>query len=227
MTKVYIDGGCEHNPGVISAAAVFFDNKNNMLLEKSQLMEYGTTNEAEYYGLLLALRTASFELKIKELQVFSDSKLVVCQINGEWKVKHENMKPLYKKAKYLIDMYFTNFNIKHIPREKNKHSDSIATKAIKRYKRIKRIYKKFDFKNQELERIETPIYTLFENGVLHKYDIEIINKLFKEDLKKHINITKYPDFDNFAIDKSEKGYILSIIEFISDLMSEIDDYYNC
>jgi ribonuclease HI len=87
-----------------------------------------TNNYAEYMGLILGLERAKV-MGIKELEVLSDSELLVKQLNGDYAVKAENLKPLHDRAKALIAA-FPAIEIRHVPREENAEADRMSNRAI-------------------------------------------------------------------------------------------------
>lgn len=119
----YIDGGSQGNPGHAGSGVYVPD-----LVRISEYLGHQTNNYAEYSALICALRFA-VSLRCQDLKIYSDSELVVRQINGRYKVKHENIRPLYEAALRWIAL-IPRFSIQHIPREKNKEADALATRAI-------------------------------------------------------------------------------------------------
>jgi probable phosphoglycerate mutase len=87
-----------------------------------------TNNEAEYEALIEGLKAVS-EWKPDRLEIFLDSKLVVEQVNGRWKVKEARLQPLQTRAKELL-AGFPEFEIKHVQRERNKGADALANMAM-------------------------------------------------------------------------------------------------
>jgi ribonuclease HI len=87
-----------------------------------------TNNEAEYEALIEGLKAVS-EWKPDRLEIFLDSKLVVEQVNGRWKVKEARLQSLLAKAKELL-AGFPDFEIKHVERERNKGADALANMAM-------------------------------------------------------------------------------------------------
>ena len=87
-----------------------------------------TNNEAEYEALIEGLKAVS-EWKPDRLEVFLDSKLVVEQVSGRWKVKEARLQPLQTKAKELL-AGFPEVEIKHVERERNKGADALANMAM-------------------------------------------------------------------------------------------------
>ena len=130
---IYTDGGSRGNPGKSAAGAVLSDSSGIILVEISEYLGIQTNNYAEYTSLLLAIEKC-LELGINQskIQIFMDSKLVVEQVNGRWKVKSENIKSIHLKIMELLK-YFDTVSITHVPREKNTLADSLVNKAINSY----------------------------------------------------------------------------------------------
>jgi ribonuclease HI len=87
-----------------------------------------TNNEAEYLALIEGLKAVA-EWKPDRLEVFLDSKLVVEQVNGRWKIKEARLQALHKQAKELLDG-FAEVEVKHVAREHNNGADALANQAI-------------------------------------------------------------------------------------------------
>ncbi len=126
--SLYTDGGSRGNPGIAGAGAVLFDNEQTELWRGGTYCGTNTNNFAEYSGLVLGL-THAIELKITDLGVFMDSKLIIEQMNGHWKVKLANLRPLFEKAKKLAEK-FNTLTFTHIRREKNFLADQLANQAM-------------------------------------------------------------------------------------------------
>jgi ribonuclease HI len=126
---IYTDGGSRGNPGHAGAGGVIYSNEK-IIAEISKYLGIQTNNYAEYTALLLTLERAK-ELNINKntIHVFMDSKLVVCQLNGTWKVKHPNIIPIYNKIKDLL-VDFEDITFTHVYRNNNKYADSLVNKAI-------------------------------------------------------------------------------------------------
>ena len=125
---IHIDGAARGNPGPAGVGAVITDGDGKVLAEVCKYLGETTNNQAEYQALLLALKEAK-RLKVLRISVFSDSELLVRQINGEYKVKNEGLKPLFREAVTLLRS-FGGYAVAHIPREKNKRADQLANLAI-------------------------------------------------------------------------------------------------
>ncbi len=125
--EVFTDGASRNNPGHAGIGVVIKENKETI----KELHEYigkNTNNFAEYCGLVKGLES-TLKLGHKKAIFYLDSELLVKQIKGEYQVKNPELKPLYLKAKKLIDQ-FTIFEIKHIPRHLNREADKLANIAI-------------------------------------------------------------------------------------------------
>lgn len=127
--SIFTDGIAEPNPGAGGIAAIIKDEQGRLIASICQPIGYATNNQAEYRAIIAALeRTIS--LGISEVYLCTDSELVVRQINGDYRVKSVELKPLYLRVKQL-QRQFSNFSIVHIPREENREADSLANQALR------------------------------------------------------------------------------------------------
>ncbi|BER92594.1 ribonuclease HI family protein [Atrimonas thermophila] len=124
----FTDGASKGNPGESSYAFCICNPQGKIIFEEAGYLGRSTNNAAEYWGLIKLLERAK-GLKFSRITVFSDSLLLVQQIQGKYRVSSPNLKPLYQKAQRLI-AYFDSFRILHIPREQNKYTDSLASGII-------------------------------------------------------------------------------------------------
>jgi ribonuclease HI len=125
---VMVDGAARGNPGHAGCGAVIFDGNGKLVKELSRYLGHATNNVAEYQGLLMGLETL-LELGKKRIRVESDSQLLVRQLNGEYRVRDEKLKPLFQKALILL-CQFDAYRILHVPREMNRLADRLANKGI-------------------------------------------------------------------------------------------------
>jgi ribonuclease HI len=125
---VHVDGGARGNPGPAAAAAVVSDTDGQVLDEAAEVLGVVTNNVAEYRGLLLGLQRAQ-QLGATEVDVVNDSELVAKQINGDYKVKHADMKPLHRAAIEVLDG-FDRWTIRSVPRAQNAHADALVNQAL-------------------------------------------------------------------------------------------------
>ncbi|MFP7364385.1 bifunctional RNase H/acid phosphatase [Corynebacterium callunae] len=124
------DGGSRGNPGVAGSGTVVYSaNKAEVLREIAYVVgTKATNNVAEYRGLLEGLKAAR-ELGATEVDVYMDSKLVVEQMSGRWKIKHPDMKVMAIEAKEIANA-IGNVSYTWIPREKNKRADALSNVAM-------------------------------------------------------------------------------------------------
>ncbi|SDQ73084.1 bifunctional RNase H/acid phosphatase [Actinopolyspora saharensis] len=130
-TRVIIeaDGGSRGNPGPAGFGAVVRrEDDGQVLAERSGGLGRATNNFAEYRGLIAGLRAAR-ELGATEAEIRLDSKLVVEQMSGRWKIKHPDLQPLAREATQLV-FGFVSANFRWIAREYNKHADRLANEAM-------------------------------------------------------------------------------------------------
>jgi probable phosphoglycerate mutase len=122
------DGGSRGNPGPAAFGAVLFDAETRAVIaERAECIGRATNNVAEYHGLIAGLELYLEHTPDAELEVRMDSKLVVEQMSGRWKVKHPSMIPLASRARMLAP-FGTTYT--WIPRERNKHADRILNEAL-------------------------------------------------------------------------------------------------
>jgi len=128
---VYIDGGSRGNPGPAGGGFALYQ-KGKVVHKGSAFFGEKTNNQAEYMALLDALTYIKKTFgEACEVNCFMDSKLAVEQMNGNWKVKSDNVKPLFRQTRALADS-FRDFSISHIPREENALADKLANQAMDR-----------------------------------------------------------------------------------------------
>lgn len=126
----HVDGGSRGNPGHAGYGVFIRDAGGKPVAELSEYLGLQTNNFAEYSGLLAALRYAR-EHGCDGLEVVSDSELMVRQINGQYKVKNEGLKPLYQQATAMI-RELGWFKARHVRREFNRDADRLANDAMDR-----------------------------------------------------------------------------------------------
>lgn len=125
---LHFDGGSRGNPGPAGIGLVLYDHEKTPLYELGEFLGVCTNNVAEYTALLRGL-TAAKTFKAASVKVFSDSELLVRQINGQYKVKSPDLLPLYQQARKLIGE-IGNVTVAHVYREKNKRADELANLAM-------------------------------------------------------------------------------------------------
>jgi ribonuclease HI len=125
---VHVDGGARGNPGPAAAAAVLSTPAGEVLDGAHERLGVATNNVAEYRGLLLGLARAR-ELGADEVEVVNDSELVAKQVNGQYKVKHPDMRPLYEQALKALGA-FERWSIRSVPRAQNAQADALVNEAL-------------------------------------------------------------------------------------------------
>lgn len=126
---IHIDGGARGNPGPAAAGVcITTPDGSEALHEAGYWLGELTNNEAEYQGLLHALKVAN-QLGFESVHIRSDSELMVKQIKGEYRVKAANLKPYFAEARELLGT-FRGWSIEHVRREKNKRADQLANLAM-------------------------------------------------------------------------------------------------
>ncbi len=127
---VEADGGSRGNPGPAGYGALVRDVETGIVLaERSESIGTATNNVAEYNGLIAGLRAAAEIDPRADVEVRMDSKLVIEQMSGRWKVKHPDMKPLAQTAAEAARS-FSRVTYTWVPREQNKHADRLANEAM-------------------------------------------------------------------------------------------------
>ncbi|MEU5244080.1 bifunctional RNase H/acid phosphatase [Streptomyces asoensis] len=131
---VEADGGSRGNPGPAGYGSVVIDAATGeTLAERAEYIGVATNNVAEYRGLVAGLRAARELDPSATVRVRMDSKLVVEQMSGRWKIKHPDMKPLAAEAARVLPAAQVTYE--WIPRERNKHADRLANEAMDAGKR--------------------------------------------------------------------------------------------
>lgn len=137
---LYIDGASRGNPGHAGVGIVIKGPDEQTIAEVSKYIGVTTNNRAEYTALIEGIEAIA-RLKIEEprfkisgLRIFSDSELLVKQINGQYKVRENNLKSFYERVSFLLKEFKSRtgfgIEIRHIPREDNKEADRLANMAI-------------------------------------------------------------------------------------------------
>jgi ribonuclease HI len=126
---IRFDGGSRGNPGKAGCGYIIYKPDGTTHLNGSCFVgSQETNNVAEYTGLLRALEAISYDEKITSLTIEGDSLLVINQLSGLWKVKADNLIPLYAKTHSLLSKY--EYTLSHIPRNQNKEADRLANIAM-------------------------------------------------------------------------------------------------
>lgn len=125
---IYADGGARGNPGPAAIGAVVGEKSYSEAIGKT------TNNVAEYKAVIFALKKAKALLggdkaKKTELEIRSDSELLVSQVKGEYKIKDEELKPLFIEVWNKMQN-FKKVTFKLVPREENKEADKLVNRAL-------------------------------------------------------------------------------------------------
>jgi ribonuclease HI len=126
--RLFTDGAARGNPGPAGLGVVIEDEQGLRLRGLHRWLGVATNNEAEYHALIEGLK-AVVDWKPDRLEVFLDSKLVVEQVSGRYRVKEPRLQPLHREAKELL-AGFGEVSISHVERERNKGADALANMAI-------------------------------------------------------------------------------------------------
>lgn len=126
--SIHTDGGARGNPGPSAAGIVIENASNEVVKEIGIFLGHGTNNEAEYQALIHGIKNAK-ELGADEISCFLDSELVVKQLNGQYKVKNENMKAFYDEVLKLKSS-LKKIEFIHVPRTKNKNADKLVNEVL-------------------------------------------------------------------------------------------------
>ena len=123
-----IDGGSRGNPGPAAYGVVVRDPRGEIVARLKKYIGNNTNNVAEYFGLIAALDYAQTH-EIRALRIESDSELLVKQMHGKYRVKSEELRPLFERAKKMSQM-FESFRIGHVYREQNREADALVNQAL-------------------------------------------------------------------------------------------------
>ncbi len=125
---VHVDGGSRGNPGPAAAGAVASNADGEIVGERGEMIGEATNNVAEYRAVLLGAALA-LELGATEIELINDSELIAHQLNGKYKVKHVDMKPLYAEAIAALGQ-FDSWSISCVRREQNEHADLLVNQTL-------------------------------------------------------------------------------------------------
>jgi ribonuclease HI len=131
---VYVDGGSRGNPGPAAIGVLFCNEKGICFKKFSEYLGKMTNNEAEYKAAIFALKKfkSIFGKKLAketEIEIRSDSELLVNQMNGKYKILEENLQPLFLEL-WNLRLDFKKVKFKLIPRKKNKEADKLVNQTL-------------------------------------------------------------------------------------------------
>jgi ribonuclease HI len=141
---IYTDGGSRGNPGPSAVGAVFCNERGQKIKEYSEYLGETTNNEAEYQAVIFALKKfkALFGKKLaqnSEIEVKSDSELMVRQLNGEYKILEPDIQQFFLIA-WNLKLDFKKVKFSLISRERNKEADRLANEALDGQKRSQKLF---------------------------------------------------------------------------------------
>jgi ribonuclease HI len=131
---IYVDGGARGNPGPAAIGVLFCNEKGIYFKKFSEYLGKATNNEAEYKAAIFALKKfkALFGKKLAketEIEIRSDSELLVNQMNGKYKILEENLQPLFLEL-WNLRLDFKKVKFKLISRNKNKEADKLVNQTL-------------------------------------------------------------------------------------------------
>ena len=134
---IYTDGASRGNPGPAGIGIVICDESGKIVKEYEEFIGAATNNIAEYRALIKALELAS-DFSVSEVKCFSDSELMVKQLNGEYSVKNKKLGKLFLQVREK-EKQFEKVNYSHVPREEDliKRADKLANRAIDEFTKFK------------------------------------------------------------------------------------------
>lgn len=125
---LFTDAGARGNPGPAGIGVILKDQTDTVIGEIAAAIGVTTNNVAEYKALVAGLELAH-EKGVTDIEVYMDSKLVVFQVKGEWKIKNNSLRPLAVRARHLLDR-FENWTLSHVAREENADADKLANQGM-------------------------------------------------------------------------------------------------
>jgi ribonuclease HI/probable phosphoglycerate mutase len=131
---IYVDGGSRGNPGPAAIGVLFCNEKGICFKKFSEYLGKMTNNEAEYKAAIFALKKfkSIFGKKLAketEIEIRSDSELLVNQMNGKYKILEENLQPLFLEL-WNLRLDFKKVKFKLIPRKKNEETDKLVNQTL-------------------------------------------------------------------------------------------------
>jgi len=126
--RIHTDGAARGNPGPAGIGVLLAEPDGRVVERLHRYVGEATNNVAEYLALLAGLQRA-YELGYREAELFSDSELLVRQLEGRYRVRHPKLRPLFEAAQERIAR-FKEFRIRHVPRAENAEADALANLGI-------------------------------------------------------------------------------------------------
>jgi ribonuclease HI len=129
VLRLRADGGARGNPGPAALGVVIEDESGLPLRTFHRWLGKATNNQAEYQALIDGLQAVE-DWKPDRLEVYMDSKLVVEQVNGKWKVKEPDLQRLHATATELLKKFGERATVRHVGRDQNKLADKLVNLAL-------------------------------------------------------------------------------------------------
>jgi ribonuclease HI len=129
VLRIHTDGASRGNPGA-AAFAYVIQRDGEEPIEEAETLGDMTNNQAEYTALVRALEHAHEIAPHSHVNVFSDSELMVRQMNGEYRVKNEELRGLYEQARKLCDRFPAGVTIRHVRRAANSRADALCNEVL-------------------------------------------------------------------------------------------------
>lgn len=141
---IYTDGGSRGNPGPSAIGVIFCNEKDQIIKKYSEYLGEATNNEAEYQAAIYALKKfkALFGKKLaknSEIELRSDSELLIKQLTGEYKILEPKIQPLFLKV-WNLKLDFKKIKFKLISRRKNKEADRLANEVLNSQDRSQKLF---------------------------------------------------------------------------------------
>jgi ribonuclease HI len=128
IVRLRFDGGSRGNPGP-AAAGYYLSDESGVICRRAVFLGVATNNVAEYTAALKGVEEAA-ERGFDGIQIFGDSKLVICQLTGAWQCRSRQLTPLLTKTKDLLNTKFETWEARHIPRAQNREADRLVNLAL-------------------------------------------------------------------------------------------------
>lgn len=126
--KLFADGGSRGNPGPSASGYIITDMQDKTIVDKGVYLGITTNNQAEYQSLKLGLEEAQ-KMRVREIEVYMDSMLVINQMKGIFKVRNRDLWPIHDEIKKLAKS-FKHVSFSQVPREFNKLADAAVNRAL-------------------------------------------------------------------------------------------------
>jgi ribonuclease HI len=130
VLEIWTDGASKGNPGPASIGIVFGQLGGELLCGHGEAIGRATNNAAEYRAVIRALEFCA-QWRIKRITLNLDSELIARQLNGVYRVKSPDLRPLYQQIMHL-SRNLSSFRVRHVPRAKNRFADYLANQALRR-----------------------------------------------------------------------------------------------